>query len=474
MGGAVLPPAKDCRPIIHPIFMASSLVSRIAETIREIVRPGERVVVGLSGGLDSVALLDVLARLSRRRRFRLSALHVNHQLSPNAPRWAAFCRELCRTQGIALRTVKVRVRRGDSVEAAARTARYDVFGRLRADHVALGHNQDDQAETLLLQLLRGAGVKGLAAMPLARIENRGSRIEGKGRILNPGILRPLLHTPRAEIERYARRRGLEWVEDESNADTYFLRNFVRREVLPVIAGRWPMYRKTLGRAARNFAEAAQLLDELALADGAGFSRGGALEVAGLRRLSRARAGNLLRGFLGAHGVLMPNAGRLKEALRQALTAKDDARICIDLGDHELRRFAGALHVVRKLPAPPAGLTRVWRGERRLALPELGGVLTMLKSRVGGIDPARLKAGKMAVRLRRGGERLQPDCARPRRSLKNLLQEAGVPPWRRSRLPLLFCDGTLVWAPEIGVDCSFQARSGAPGLLPRWREFGSRS
>ncbi len=482
--------------------MAFNLVSRVAGNIKDIVRTGDRLAVGLSGGVDSVVLLDILGRLAGRRRFRLSAIHVNHQLSPAASRWAAFCRALCRARGIPLRVVKVAVQRGNSLEAAARAARYDAFRRSRADYVALAHNQDDQAETLLLQLLRGAGVKGLAAMPLLRKEEGGrmkaeggkmmARIKAEGGrrkeslseaskatsscishpssfTLHPSILRPLLDTSRADIEAYARARGLAWIQDESNTDVYFLRNFFRREVLPVIAQRFPAYRATLGRAARNLAEAAQLLDDLALADGAPYCKDRVLEIAGLRRLSRARAKNLLRWFLGSHGLLMPNADRLEEALRQALAARDDARVGIDLGHRELRRFAGALHVVTKSAAPAAKFSRVWRGEGRIALPELGGVLTLRSRRGTGIDAVKFKAGAVTIRVRRGGERLQPDCGRPRRSLKNLLQEAGVPPWLRARLPLLFCGSTLVWAPGLGIDCGFQARRDAPAWLPEWSE-----
>ena len=465
---------------LPPSVMVSNLVSRVAGNIKDIVKTGDRLVIGLSGGVDSVVLLDILSRLARRRRFRLAALHVNHQLSRNARQWAAFCRRLCRARGIALRAVKVTVPRGNSLEAAARAARYDAFRRVRADYVALAHNQDDQAETVLLQLLRGAGVKGLAAMPLVRKAEGGRRKAegGKGSlhpssfILHPSILRPLLDTTRADIEAYARARGLAWIEDESNAEPYFLRNFLRREVLPVIARRFSAYRGTLARSARNFAEAARLLEDLALADGAQHCRDGALEVAALRRLPRARAKNLLRWFLASRGALMPNSDRLEEAVRQACTAKDDARVCINLGGHELRRFAAALYVVPKRAAPGAGFARRWRGESVLAVPELGGVLTMLKRRGAGIDAAKLTARAVAIRLRQGGEQLQPDCNRPRRSLKNLLQEAAVPPWLRARLPLLFCGDALVWVPGIGIDCSFQAQPGQSSLLPHWRPVNS--
>ena len=234
------------------------------------MRRGDRLVAGLSGGIDSVVMLDLLRRAAAKMRFELAALHVNHQINPAAAKWARFCGAYCRQLGIGLTVVKVNVPREASLEAAARNARYAAFARLPADFVALAHNLDDQAETVLLQLLRGAGVKGVSAMPALglRIEDWGLRkisspltVETLHPRSHPSILRPLLDITRAEIEAYARARKLRWVEDDSNADTGFDRNFMRHRLLPVIAERYPAYRKTLARASRNFAEAAVLLDD---------------------------------------------------------------------------------------------------------------------------------------------------------------------------------------------------------------------
>jgi tRNA(Ile)-lysidine synthase len=429
------------------------LAAHVAAQLKSIVSPADRLVVGLSGGVDSVVLLDCLRRARRKLAVRLAALHVNHGLSRNAGRWEAFCRRCCRERGVPFRSVKVRVARGDSVEAAARAARYGAFAREAADYVVLAQHQDDQAETVLLALLRGAGVKGLAAMPLVRTD--------------PRILRPLLDVTRREILEYAKKRKLTWVEDESNQDITFHRNFIRHEVLPVIARRFPGYRGTLARSARHLAEAARVLDEVAAADAAGQLDGETLAVEALRRLPAARARNLLRFFLASRGAGMPGAERLEEALRQALTAKQDARVLVEIGSFELRRHEGRLHVVPKLPPPRPGYVRRWRGERRLQLPELGGLLAMERSRGAGLSAARLRGRPVTVRLRRGGERLQPDERRPRRSLKNLLQEARVPPWERGRLPLVFSGRDLVWAPGIGVDCAFQAARGEAAVQPTW-------
>ena len=469
------------------------LAALVAAQLKDIVKSRDRLVVGLSGGVDSIVLLDCLKAVARTLGFRLSALHVNHQLSPNAGRWSAFCGDLCRARGIPFRVVKVHVPRGNSVEAAARAARYAVFAAAAVvDYIVLAHHQDDQAETVLLQLLRGAGVKGLAAMPLLRREEgRGTRVEGRGsraeettlatrhpppdthpsslvpRRSTPAILRPLLDVTRAEIEAYARMRKLKWVEDESNQDIYFQRNYLRHEVLPVIARRFPAYRATLARAAQHLADAARMLDEMAAADGAGWIEAGSLAVDAFRRLPATRARNLLRYFLAGHGLNMPGAGRLEEALRQALGAKQDARVLVELGDITLRRHAGRLHLVRSGGAPPAHYEKLWRGEKEIALPELGGVLTLAPARGAGISLARLGRKPVTIRVRQGGERLQPDCRRPRRSLKNLLQEARLPPWQRERLPLLYCGEHLVWVAGIGVDCRYQAAGVERAIRPVW-------
>jgi tRNA(Ile)-lysidine synthase len=448
---------------------AGNLAGRVAAQLRDIVRPHDRLVAGLSGGADSVVLLDCLQQSARQWPFRLSALHVNHQLSPNAARWTAFCRRFCHARGIPFASVKVRVRRGDGVEAEARAARYAAFARQNCDYVVLAHHRDDQVETFLLQLLRGAGVKGLAAMPLLRKSDGGHRARDASLVTrhsSPGILRPLLDATRGEILEYARERRLKWIEDESNAHRYFMRNYLRHEVLPLVARRFPSYRATIARSARHVAEANEVLDEVAAEDGAGSLAGGTLAVEGLRRLPASRARNLLRYFLAGQGVTMPATGRLEEALRQALTAKQDARVRVELDGASLRRYEGRVHVVRA-GKMPRQFARRWRGEKLLELNELGGVLTLARTIGTGISLARLGGQPVTVRLRQGGERLQPDSRRPRRSLKNLLQEAKVPPWQRESLPLIFHGRALIWVPGIGVDRAYRAKRKEPALLPDW-------
>jgi len=450
------------------------LPARVLAAVTRHVARGDRLVVGLSGGIDSVVLLDLLYRVSKRGGFELAAVHINHQINPAAGEWARFCRSLCKRLGIALKVRRVEVRLGNSLEASARNARYGVFSTLKCAAVALAHNLDDQAETLLLQLLRGTGINGVSAMPEYR-EGAGvmrSGVVGTARRPRaagggaPAVLRPLLDVPRSEIAAYAHRRKLEWIEDYSNDDVLFDRNFLRHRVLPVISERYPAYRQVLARASRNFAEAAELSNDCAVADIAGA--GSTLDLGQLRALPRYRIKNVLRYFLRQQGGLMPNARRLEECVRQIVESGAESRLAIALDGGVLRRHGNALHFVSDAGLPATVGQAVWRGEKVWLLPEFGGTLLMRRLRGGGISLAKLGDAELVAQARRGGERLQPDSTRPRRTLKNLWQEAGIPEWQRDRTPLLFAKGGLICVAGIGIDTAYHAVRGEPGVVPVWR------
>jgi tRNA(Ile)-lysidine synthase len=385
---------------------------------------GKRVAVGLSGGLDSVVLLHLLHRLAPSLRFRLSAIHVNHGLSPNAGDWQKFCKSLCLELGVPFKAFKVKVRKqAHGLEAAARAARRAALVQADVDAVALAHHLDDQAETVLFNLLRGTGLAGASGMPAV------------GALGRKKLLRPLLGTPRSAIRAYAAEHGLAWIEDESNADEALTRNFIRRRVGPLLESRFPRWRENLARAARHFAGAE--LD----------------------------AQRLLRSYLKGKGLRAPSEAKLSEMLRQLGAGKG----AIEHDGRVIRHYREKVFL-EKNRGKTSFKPRAWRGESRLDVP--GGQLRFRKARGEGIDRSRLKNGSLQVRLRSGGERLQPDARRPRRTLKNLFQEAGVPPWERERLPLLFCGNDLVWAPGLGVDAKYLSAGGAPGIVPSWQPSSS--
>lgn len=322
-----------------------ALQAACAACIAEDVSPGQHLVVGLSGGIDSVSLLHALRVLRGHADFQLSALHVHHGLSGNADDWADFCRQLCDRWEVPLSAVHVAVERdsADGLEAAARRARHEAYARIDGDGIVLAHHRGDQAETLLFNLLRGTGLAGAAAM--------ASRQRAPQEVpLGCRLLRPLLRVPRSDIETYARQQGLTWIEDESNRDTTFSRNFLRHDILASLSQRFPAAEKNLAAATGRFAEAAFLLDELAkidLAAAADFP----IPVSLLANLSEARARNVLRYLLARRGVRIPSEARLVELLRQLLAAGADRHPRVRFGDWDIVRRRGLIELEPYASAP---------------------------------------------------------------------------------------------------------------------------
>lgn len=386
--------------------------------------------VAYSGGLDSTVLLHLLARLADRYELPvIRAIHVRHGLQVAADDWPAHCQLVCDELGVALSVIRVRVGSGASVEQAARIARYQAFGECLGEGELLltGQHRDDQAETVLFRLLRGAGVRGLAAMPAVRSLGRGS------------LVRPLLEVSRADLEAYARANGLAWVEDPSNQQLEYSRNFLRRQVLPLLQQRWPRTVSSLARTAGHMAEAQQLLDELAQQDLAAAQGGGDcqwpnlpnLALAPLRELTSARQRNALRYWL-AGLTLAPDENHWAgwECLRDA---RPDATPRWRLAGGELQRGGDRIWWLPDAWLEPVGGPVSWSGpDTRLALPDNGTL------QIEG----QLPSGRLQVRYRQGGESMLVPM-RGRRDLKRLLSEAGVPTFVRTRLPLLYCDEELV-------------------------------
>jgi tRNA(Ile)-lysidine synthase len=429
----------------------------LAAVLERHVAPDNRLVLGLSGGMDSVVLLHLLRACQAQYAFQLVCVHVHHGLSPHADKWARFCEQLCHVAGIPLSVHRVTINRDDpaGLEAAARAQRHQVFASIEADFVLTAHHQNDQAETFLLQLLRGAGPKGLAGMAEAQ------QHPGWGATL----LRPLLSIPRTEIEQYAQANTLDWVEDESNTDTAYTRNYLRHTMLPLLASRFHAAVSTLARSAALQADAAELLEDLAQIDAKLCVAGDRLDCANLAKLPLARAANLLRWFIDQHGLRMISQRRLDESLRQLLHAVADAHLSITINPGiELRRYRGGAYLVAARAC--ANQTAVqWQGEPMLRLQQAGSDVTLQLTRGAGLSLARLKAARVQLGVRQGGERIRLVKNGAHRSLKNLLQECALPPWQRACVPLLWCDSELVWADEIGFAADYLASADELGVVP---------
>ena len=415
-----------------------------------------RLCVALSGGRDSVVLLHALHRLvvSGRLPVSLTAVHVHHGISPNADQWTEFCAEFCRASAVPLSIVPVEVPRdsGEGLEAAARRMRHAVFADCAADWLALAHHRDDQAETVLLNLLRGSGIAGAAGMLAERAQGHG-----------PSLIRPLLDVPHTVIEDYAAEHALRWIDDESNEDTHYRRNFLRREVLPALEEKFPGAQKSLARAAGHFAEGAALLDDLAAIDRRAVAApSGRIALADFNALPPARARNLLRFEWIAAGFRAPDTCWIDEARRQLASTVAQSETCLMTPDGELHVYRGELHIVgHRVEMPVESL--LWQGEAEL--PWAGGRVRFMPATGSGIRRSLFVAGDLCLKARQGGEHLQLHSKRPRRTLRKLFQEASVPPWERERLPYLWCAEKLLWVGSVGVDAAFACAADEDGLLP---------
>jgi len=413
------------------------------------------MTVALSGGVDSVVLLHLLHQLQEKHRFTLKASHVHHGLSKHADQWVKFCEALCRKWSIALEVHHIQLPKKKSlgIEGEARRLRYEKLLKSQTDLVVLAHHEDDQAETFLLQLIRGAGVKGLSSMAHFDDTRR--------------LWRPLLNASRIDIESYAKKHKLKWIEDESNQNIDFDRNFIRSKILPLLKNRFNHIIKVISRSATHLAEAQHLLDDLARLDLKSLLKSNnykhKLNVKTLDKLSNARAKNVLRFWLEINAQLMPSKDLLDELLRQVLTAKKDATIKIYLSkEFEIRRYQDEIYIVSKNQQTHKNYEIIWAGESEIILPN-GQKLTFKKVKGRGIHLKFLGHQKLKIRNRQGGESFKPDSKRPTKKIKQLLQESDLPPWERENLPLIFVGDELAAVPNFGVDIKFQTKSKELGL-----------
>lgn len=401
-----------------------ALETLIARTAPPQFAGAGRVWLAFSGGLDSTVLLSLLSAAGLGQ--RLAAIHVHHGLQAVADDWVAHCERTCASFGVALKVVRVAVdsEHPSGPEAAAREARYTAFARQigAGDLLVTAHHADDQAETFLQRALRGAGPRGLAGM------NSLSRFECGW------LWRPLLACPRDLLAEYGGLRGLGYVHDPHNDDPRYERSLLRRDVLPRLRERWPAASQSLVAAASHCREMVELIDDLAQLDLSICWRDGGFEIGAFAALSEARQRNVLRAQAERLALPLPPRTILLR-LHEMLNAPADTEPMLSWPGAELRRYRGGLFLMPPLPPEPAESFEMhWSGQGELNLPEGCGFLR------GDSREQR----PFSVRFPRGGERLRAAHSPHRRSLKNMFQESGVPPWQRRRTPLLFEAGELLW------------------------------
>jgi tRNA(Ile)-lysidine synthase len=408
-----------------------------------------RWVVAFSGGVDSTVLLHALANSNTD--IPLLAVHIDHGLHPDSVSWASHCAAAARQLNTDFLSREIYVAANDEngPEAAARHARYAAFLSILEDRNCLlsGHHENDQAETLLLNLMRGSGPAGLAGIGARQSFGRGL------------LLRPLLGVPGSAIREYARQHHLSWIEDPSNIDTRFDRNFLRKEIVPRLAARWPAVNNRLRRSAELVSEASELLNELADIDIAACGSRHRLDIGSLSTLSQARQRNLLRRAIRLCGLAPAPATRLYQVANELIPSREDAQPLVTWSGAEIRRYRGQLYIMSgQKPASELPAGGLWRSGEALALGPGYGSLRLTNQGSRGIDPDLIGDG-LTVRFRHGGEEIRIVANGATRKLKKLLQEAGILPWMRDRLPLIFAGDTLIAVADLWVSADHAVENG---------------
>ena len=445
---------------------ANTLLARLSEFFATREMTGKSLCIALSGGRDSVVLSHALSTLRDLKQLTcsLSVLHIHHGLSPNADSWADFCRAFCQQQKLPLRVIQITVPKnsGQGLEAAARAGRYREFSVCQSDWLALAHHQEDQAETLLLNLFRGTGAQGAAGMPSERRLDSGVK-----------LIRPLLFVSRRSINAYAAQHQLRWIDDESNQNSHFRRNFLRNEIFPALETHFHGAQKNLASAAANFSESALLHEALAQIDSTASSDSdGAILLARFNELSAVRAKNLLRYRWRKAGFRAPAVQWMEEALRQlANTKTTSSTTCLRTSEGELYVCQGKIFFRAascdsgKNETPSFSETVRWSGETHLGFE--GGTVHFIAATGKGLSKELLESNDVYLTRRQGGETLRVDPKRPRRAVKKILQEARIPAWERKQLPFLWCGEQLVWVANVGQAHDFACQGEEAGLIPCW-------
>ena len=414
----------------------------VLDSISSLPVPDGLIYVGYSGGIDSQVLLHSLA-MHPVLKHKLVAVHVHHGLQTIADQWVIFCEQQCFNLAIPFRLVKVdaRPRVGQSLEEAARLARYAVFDQLLTaqDYLLFAHHQEDQLETFLLQLVRGAGVKGLSAMP-------GCSVLGAGR-----LIRPFLDLPKAHILNYAQQHELSWVEDPTNQEDRFDRNWLRQRILPLLTHRWPSVAKTVARSAQHCADASCFIDEwVAMQLPTILDHDGGLLIEPWQLFSREQGVQLLRYWLMTYLARPPSNTMIAVIINQVINARHDAQSVVEAESFKIRKFRHKLFCLSAKQWQPFVSHLNW-SNKQVKLDLQNGYFLSFELANQGIDRCLWETQEITVKPRIGGEKLRLPKRQGQHCLKKLYQEAGVSPWLREQIPLIYLNDKLAAVPGLWVD-----------------------
>jgi tRNA(Ile)-lysidine synthase len=434
------------------------LVESLVQVLHDFCRQQPRhskYWLAYSGGLDSHVLVAVFHQLLQMLPLQVTVLHINHGLSPNAEQWAAHCKKVANDYGMAYRehALFLKPQKGLSLEALAREQRYAFFAScLQPQDILLtAHQEDDQAETVFLQLLRGAGPKGLSAMPLLKPYACG--FHG----------RPFLHCSRSDLEKYALLHQLEWIEDESNLCLSYTRNFIRHAVFPILQQRWPSMAQMLRRSAAHCGEMQQVIDECVSTwiEKARGLQAQTLSVKALLKFSAAQQKLILRHWISAQGIVLPDSKKLNSIVQTVLLAAPDRFPELAFQNMVVRRYRDELYLLQKAAPYERSQSRLWDLSTPLEITGIGCLEAVLIKGEDDLLKAEIKT--VSVRFRQGGEVLGLG-KRGHHSLKHFFQDKGVPPWERNRLPLIYLEEKLIAVLGYFLDESVRAEQGEEG----WR------
>lgn len=442
--------ASSRKPSVKKTGSAGQIATPLAAIGRflEQVPKTRRLLIGFSGGLDSHVLLHAVASCrAHRPDLELLAVHVDHGIQASSGEWANHCQNVCRDLDVAIEVLQtsVLVDSAEGPEASARIARYSLFASIMrdGDYVLLAQHADDQAETFLLQALRGSGPDGLASIPQKRS------------FANGWLCRPLLGSNRSELQHYAKKASLRWIEDPSNADTALDRNFLRHDVLPLLRERWPALNQTLARSASRAGAASRLLMSLAT-DDLSVVRGksdDSLTIPVLLSLGEDRIFNVIRLWVRRAGFRMPRLQDLKQVEANLLKASAESGGIVNAREYEFRRYRDQLYLLAP-QAPVEAFQYPWPAPfEDLHIPELGKTLSLAQCVDQGLDFS--EHARVKVQSRMGGELIKLGNPEFHKAVKKLLQEAQVPPWRRESIPLIYVDGKLAAVWEIAVSNDYR-------------------